>query len=71
MLRIFPGCRREPGRVEEGEVGGVPEAGPVGDRALRDRGGEAVGVADDPVGEHSPAAATGDPHASGIDVAAL
>src|SRR5215204_2186743 len=54
VLRILPGRLLEPGRLEQREVGGEPEAVPVGDIALRDRGLEALRLRDRPVGQEPP-----------------
>src|SRR3954468_13382150 len=71
VLGIFPRCLLEPGWLEEREIGGEPEAVPIGDVALRDRRLEALGLRDRPVGEETAAAAAGDPEAAGVDVAFL
>src|SRR6266571_354497 len=44
IVRLLPGRAAEPGRLEQGEVGGVPPGRPVGDGALRHGRGETAGV---------------------------
>ena len=71
VRRILERRLAEPGRLEQREVGGVPEVRPVGDVALADGGLEALRLRDDPVGQQAAAAAAGDAHARLVDVALL
>src|SRR5277367_4017488 len=49
LLGLLKRRTLEPSRLKEGEIGGVPPVGPVGDIALRDRGLEAVRLSYGPV----------------------
>src|SRR5207253_8989803 len=63
---VFPRSAAEPGRLELGEVGGVPEASPIGDGSLGHSSFENIRMADDPVRQQAAAAAASDAHAIGI-----
>jgi hypothetical protein len=66
---VLPRRTAEPLRLREPEVGGEPETVPVGDRALRHRGGKPRRLGDDPVGENAAAASAGHAEAFFVDVA--
>ena len=70
VLRILPRRFPEPRRLKQCEVRGEPEAVPVGDVALRDRGLEALRLRDRPVRQEASAAAARDAEATGVHVAA-
>src|SRR5260370_42023943 len=59
---LFPRSAAEPGGLELGEVGGVPEVAPVGDGSLRHGSFENISMANDPVRQQTAAAAAGDAH---------
>jgi hypothetical protein len=71
VLGVLPGQARVPVLpVRRVGVGGQRVAEPVDHRLGHDRGAEAIGLADDPRGEHAAAAAAGDEQVVGVDEAA-